>query len=125
MKLDNLFERMEPPPHGLIKLRNKLSTIDHREARPSILSWVLLKNRFVQAGALCVVALVTVLLFHRTAQHPNLFATLARADGAEIFAQAGYVTEPTEPVVQVNGRSSFFVAQQTPSQNNVRFYWVQ
>lgn len=125
MKVNDLFEQLEPPPHGLIKLRNKLMNADRRETHPSILSWLLLKNRFVQASAFCALALVAVLLFHRESHHSNLFATLARADGAEIFAQAGYQSASTGPVVQVNGQASFLIAQQTPPNKNVRFYWIQ
>lgn len=125
MKLNNIFEQLEPPPHGLIKLRNKILMNNRYEVSHHVFSWNLLKNRFVQTGAFCVLVLVATFLFYRAPQNSNLFASLAQIDGAEIFAQVGYQPASTGPVVQLNGRASFLIVQQTPAQNNVRFYWVQ
>jgi anti-sigma-K factor RskA len=125
MEFNDIFFEHEPPPHGLIKLRNKLALAEREMRRRPHFAGFFWRNRLAQAVALVVLAVTTAIVASLTHQTPNLFQQLAAADQTIFFQEAGYGAAMQSGYVSINGENTYLVAQRTPAKNNVRFYWVR
>jgi hypothetical protein len=103
MKRDDLFERIDPPPGGLAKLRAKMSAPRRRAPRAAALAFA--------------VAVAIVLLFVSRRREPDALAS-ARP-------HLGLAPLPSTRVALADEEKSSTVLVQVPTKNpNVSFYWA-
>jgi hypothetical protein len=109
MKRDDVFERLEPPPGGLARLRSRLD-------RPRSNAW---RMAFVAVPALAVAALVVLVLGRPRA--PDLL-TAARENGGIEPAALG-LAAPPQGVAVVDSQSAGVIGVPT-TDPKVVFVWV-
>ena len=115
MKREDVFERLEPPPGGVAKLRERMT------ARPSPMV-----RRLVPVAAALAIAAV-VLLFWSRRTTPDLVAAARHRAGLEQVALglAPSVGERGGPAALTEDERATMALAEVPTSNpTVAFYWV-
>jgi hypothetical protein len=111
MKREDVFERLEPPPGGVAKLRERMA------ARPSSM------RRLVPVAAALAIAAV-VLLFWSRGTTPDLVAAARHRAGLEQVA-LGLAPAPGGAVALTDEERATTALAEVPTSNPaVAFYWV-
>ena len=116
MKREDLFERLDPPPGGIAKLRERMN------ARPSS-SFLRVRPLFPLAAALAVAAVV-LLVWSRRETTPDLVSAARHRAGLDQVA-LGLASAPgTSAVLTEEERATTALAEVPTSNRTVAFYWV-
>jgi hypothetical protein len=114
MKREDVFERLEPPPGGVAKLRERMT------ARPSSIG----RRLGPVAAPLAIAAVVLVFLFWPSDTTPDLVAAARHRAGLEQVA-LGLAPAPGGPAVLTDDeRGTTALAEVPTSNSSVAFYWV-
>jgi hypothetical protein len=112
MKREDVFERLEPPPGGVAKLRERMT------ARPSSVA-----RRLVPVAAALAIAAI-VLLFWSRGTTPDLVAAARHRAGLEQVA-LGLAPAPGGSAVLTDEERATTALAEVPTSNpTVAFYWV-
>jgi hypothetical protein len=112
MKHEDVFEQLEPPPGGLAKLRERMTT------RPSSMA-----RRLVPVAAALAIAAV-VLLFWSRGKKPDLVAAARQRGGSEQVA-LGLAPALAGPAALTDEERATTALAKVPTSNpTVAFYWV-
>jgi hypothetical protein len=117
MKHDEIFERLEPPPGGLGRLRARLVREEEKKARA---------RRVTSLGLGLVFAALSLVLFfttRRTTTDPVASARL-HAGGAEVALGLATLRGGGVVVVDRESRATTAIAEVQTTNPNVAFYWV-
>jgi hypothetical protein len=114
MKREDVFERLEPPPGGVAKLRERMT------ARPPSMV-----RRLVPAtAALAVAAAVLLFFFWSRGATPDLVAAARHRAGPEQVALGLAPASGRSAVVTDEERATTALAEVPTSNPTVAFYWV-
>ena len=114
MKREDVFERLEPPPGGVAKLRERMT------ARPSSMARA---RRLVPVAAALAIAAV-VLLFWSRRTPPDLVAAARHRAGLEQVA-LGLAPAPRGSAALTDEERETTALAEVPTSNpTVAFYWV-
>jgi hypothetical protein len=114
MKREDVFERLEPPPGGIAKLRERTTAT----ARPS-----LTVRRLVPVAAALAIAAVVFLFWSRRTT-PDLLAAARRHAGLEQVALGLAPSSDRSAVLTDEERATTGLAEVPTSNATVAFYWV-
>jgi hypothetical protein len=112
MKREDVFERLEPPPGGVAKLRERTS------ARPSSMA-----RRFVPVAAALAIAAV-LLLFWSRGRTPDLVAAAHARGGLEEVSLGLAPALDRSAALTGDVRATTALAEVPTSNPAVAFYWV-
>lgn len=115
MKREELFERLEPPPGGVAKLRERMA------ARPASTFVV---RRLVPAAAALAIAAIVLLFWSRREKTPDLLAAARDRAGLEEVALGLAPSPRSSAALSGNERTTAALAEVPSSNGAVAFYWV-
>lgn len=113
MKHEDVFERLEPPPGGFAKLRERMT------ARPSPLV-----RRLVPVAAALAIAAVVLLFWSRRDTTPDLVAAARHRAGLEQVALGLAPARGGSAALTDEERATTALAEVPTSNSAVAFYWV-
>ena len=115
MKREDVFERLEPPPGGMAKLRERMA------ARPAVS--FLRAPRLVPVAAVLAIAAVLMLFWYR-GRPPDLVAAARQHGGLEEGALGLAPASRGSAALPDKDRATTALAEVPTSNPTVAFYWV-
>ena len=114
MKRDDVFERLEPPPGGMAKLRERMTA----RSSPAV-------RRLVPTFAALAIAAVVLLFLFRSRPAPPDLVTAARHQGALEQVALGLAPSSGSPVaLTAEERGTTALAEVRTTNPTVAFFWV-
>ena len=116
MKREDVFERLEPPPGGVAKLRERMSV--RRWSMPAR------ARRVAPFAAALAVAAVVLLLFWPRGRAPDLLAAAREHGGADEVLLGLAPALARSAALTPDARATTGLAEVPTSNPSVAFYWV-